>query len=186
MTKLLFQIVSIFIVSATMLLLNTDTYAKVPEWFTKFSKVVVMKSTRNEVEKLFDGYTIVYQKEFPREKNIEYKRNGDLLRVAYSTGKCSEAIGPPKTTQFGDITFSSNGYDVDNDVVISANYEPKKEQKFTTFKVDVSNYHYYKSDDTSNYFYENDELGIFYTLARNKLTNVRFGIPESKQSLSCK
>jgi hypothetical protein len=176
-------IVNVLLMTTTLFIV-LEVQGQVPKWYVNASKIKIFESTRKEVESIFNKFDIKYQRRFRRGETVEYEHRGDKIRVEYSTGKCTGLYEGLETLGIND--FKYDGYDLEDGIVLSVYYQPKKMDVFSKFEVDISKYAYAKSHDTEHYFYANWELGIHFTLVRNKVTDVSFERPKRFAYLRCK
>jgi hypothetical protein len=152
---------------------NTVYASKTPKWWKKINQLTVLESNRTDLEKLFTPFVISYERKFKQHVEIQYDTKEGELFVGYSLGRCTS-----ESTKYDE--------DVEKDTLVMIDFTPKKPVKIKDLKLDLSNFKAIKEYDTENIYYRNLDLGIEYGGSQNKLSNVSFMIPKSKEYLRCK
>ncbi len=172
-------IVILFLMYISFLAVN-PIYGKEPDWLIKLKKLEVFKSTKTEIEKMFDHPEIIETyNSAEKEKNgwgeiIKYKTKDGMLKIEYSTGKCSE-------------TKSILGYDVEKDVAVELTFYPHKPIPFNDLGYDLKKFKYISvSDMWETYIFSNEELGVRIFIVDKRVENISFGFTDKSKKLYCK
>ena len=105
-----------------------NVFVKEPVWFEKLRTLKLFKSTRSEVEALFDNLRIVAAENYDGagdnwNTHVEYETTGGKLEVSYSTGKCSERR-------------SRSGFDAARETLVELDFEPAEKFDLTELNFD--------------------------------------------------
>lgn len=169
-------LIIIFILSTILFAYSTQ-----PKWYSKLRKIKVLKTTREDIEKLFGHPQITYVFQGHFTNLVEYKLKEGQLSIAYSLGKCSEINKP------------GYGYDVAKDVVIDVDLDLEKTVDISKLQIDSSDFDKAEISDIVGVFtYRNESIGEYYTIGeyhkdnKKELRNIQFFPSENQENLACK
>lgn len=148
-------------------------FGKEPEWLKKMKSLTLLSSTRDQVIKIFGQ---------PENDNRSYLENFVLedgrISVQYSTGKCKTTIIDGKEVK--------QGWNVPEWTVVNVYFSPNKRFKPEKLKISFTGFRSYPISDVPNaVVYENDELGVDYSLTKGKIEFITFRPPEKLSYLHC-
>lgn len=168
---------SIFILLTTALFFSYPIFGKEPKWFYQLKKIEILKSTKQDIEKLFPSLTskLSVKHKFKNSEEIHYLLKEESLFVSYSLQKCFSSSAENER-------FS---YNVDKDTLLFLAYHPKKPVKISKLKLDLSSFKSYKETDTENFIYYNDDLGLRYGIADSKINSIEIFPSSSMKNLLC-
>ena len=152
-----------------LLFLNINlTYSQKPQWLQKMEKIIPLKSTQNDVIKLFG---------FPSQSEDNYSprygiKEGKLL-IRYSQGYCQQN--------------PQSAFNVTQYTVIEITFFPKKLLKPNKYGINLKGFKVTPSEDVPKAAaYDNNELGISYFLtSKGTIESVIFFVPDKYQNLQC-
>lgn len=132
----------------------------------KWKQIVLLKSTRAEVEKLM-GISA------DRGYFANYAIEEGTLVIEYSRGRCKPPVGID--------------WNVAADTVINVEYVPfRKQPRFSSLKIDLTRFKKRPPAlHTSEVCYYNDDEGVEYTVNDDYLESVKFYPANRYASLSC-
>ena len=144
-----------------------------PEWYIKFEQIQLMRSTRKDVENLFNHPTYKETSGKGWSQSVYYELEEGTLSVSYSTGRCSEER-------------NRTGYNIDNGIAIRASIFLPESIRATELNLDLSDFEKYKVKDADVWIYTNQELGIQYTGNEQIINGIEL-FPQTKYKyLSCR
>lgn len=155
------------------IIFNFSALGKEPEWFTKFKQIQVLKSTREDVEKMFGFPKVIQVRKGKWSQTIDYEFNGGRFEVSYSTGKCSQ-----ETNQ--------NGYNVNTGVVVKTYLFLFLPVKISELKLKLKGFEKYKSSEYNGLVYTNDEIGVQYSGDKKTISDITFYPSDKQDNLDCK
>ncbi len=159
-------------------ILSISVSAQVPDWYIKLKEVKVFQSSKQDVGRIFEYPNVSY---WSRSKgrpdnswgeSFVYETKNGKLDVFYSTGKCSELTG-------------KRGWDIDEGLVVSIEFEPTKPIKLSKLNLDLSTFKREKSSDTAFWRYWSDQLGVNFGVLQNKVTWFEYSITDEMSKLDC-
>jgi hypothetical protein len=127
-------------------------------------QIVPLKSTRDEVERIFGATTTAYF--------AEYELKQGSLFIEYSSGPC-------KAERKG-------GWNVPRDVVIMVSFTPKHKTRIATLKLDPKKFRKVVDDHVIGVlYYVNDEEGITYQVQSGRVDFVEYHPAKRDEHLYC-
>lgn len=137
--------------------------------YEKLKQIKLLRSEKKDVESLFaytsktegsakDGFLTVY-----------YELGRAKLTVDYSTGRCSKH-------------GTTNGYDVDQNVVIGIDLFFYDEMDLSHIEFDLSDFESYEEPDNNAVIYTNDQLGIKVTGGEGLLHSIEYFPTEKEET----
>jgi hypothetical protein len=142
--------------------------AQEPDWYCQLKKIEPLKSTRDDVDKIFGGGNLDSSDHFP-----SYNTSFGKVTIEYSKGLCKEG---------------ANGWNVPEFTVtrVFVDFNPPLERR--KFRFGTTGFKKSKILDSVNaYSFENDKLGVSYVLKTNgRIEGVDFYPPMIKDALRCK
>jgi len=146
--------------SLLFLILTNQFNVKGQDW----RKIVPLKSTRDEVERILGATTTVYF--------AEYELKEGSLFIEYSSGPCrAERKG---------------GWNVARDVVIMVNFTPKHRTRIADLKLDPKKFRKIVDDHVIGVlYYVNDEEGITYQVQNGRVDFVEYHATKKDEHLYC-
>lgn len=160
-------------------LFSVTTQTGEPVWMSKLRQIEILKSKREDVERIFDSPLIIETVDLSNSgttgwrEYVEYKTKDGDLTVYYSIGRCAEL--PYKL-----------GYDVERGIVVKIEFEPRKRIPIEQLNFDYKTFDWGYTDDVpGSYSGGNNELGVDIYFTNKKLNRIEFEMPSSKDYLSC-
>lgn len=164
-----------FLISLIFLGFNS-TQAKEPEWFLKLQEIKIFQSSQQDVERIFNYPKVIYSSSEQSEQGwgniIKYQTKSGELEVFYSTGRCSESS-------------NKDGWDINEGIIVSIEFEPKKPIKLSMFNLDLTTFVADKESDNPTYNYRSFELGIEFNTLGGKVTSFEYSLTSEMKSLGC-
>lgn len=164
------------IVLLLLFLLSTNVaLSKEPKWLKKIKEIEPLFSSRGDVIKLF-GQPL--NKERASYLNYYDLENG-RMSVLYSTGECI-------SKKEGDAELIDD-WNVPEWTAIEITFTPKKRISLKKLNVNFAGFQSSVVGDVPGaMIYENDELGIDYTVFEGKIEDITFRPPKKYIHLHCK
>lgn len=152
-----------------MLTLSYSIFAQEYEWFRKIKSIIVISSTREDVIKVFGQ-----PKDVTRKYNVSYNLTEGKMDVEYSTGLCG--------------LNKKKGWNVPEFTVTRIFFFPSKPFIPKELGVDLTEFRKYEVSDVPGSFeYENEEIGIDYSVTtKGKIEGIEFYPPSKYDYLYCK
>lgn len=159
----------VYILLPLLFLCVNFTYSQEPEWLQNMKKILPLKSTQNDVIKIFGMPTKAGDPYSP-----EYVLREGRLFVRYSKGFCRQN--------------QKLGWNVEEFTVTEITFNPQKPFKPSKYQISLDGFSVFHQDDVPNAAsYENKELGISYFLtSKGTIDNVKFFPSNKYQNLHCK
>lgn len=163
-----------------MILFITQSHAQEPEWLLKLNKIRTFKSTKTEIEKLFDQPTIIEVNDRSARikngwgKTIKYQTKDGILEVDYSTGNCAESK-------------SLYGYDVEDQVAVGVSFYPNKILYDNQLNYDLNKFEI-KPDkyDPNSHYLSSKELAVHILVSESRVKLIQFTIEDKHKKFACK
>lgn len=156
---------------------KSPSYGKGPDWLLKMKNIKIFESSKEDVLKTFNYPKMTYSSNDNGEEtswgeSVEYETNEGNLAVFYSTGKCSEETG-------------NKGWDINKDIVVSVEFEPKKVIRLSELDLDLRTFTKYKESDNQYYQYQSVPLGINFTMLGKNVTLFEYSLTDKMKELDC-
>lgn len=138
---------------------------KQQKWMQKVSKLNILKTTREEAERILGKPDIRgYEKiDFIRDYNIEYGQ----VTLTYTTKECSSIDGK-----------------ISKDAIEEISFYPDVDISFSKLKIPVKQFKKWSNGDTPGFHYESERYGFTIYVDSNKVHSIHFEIPKRKK-LNC-
>jgi hypothetical protein len=150
---------------------NSTASANDLKWLENLKRIQPLVSTQKDFEKII-GKTENKSVLNGWMYSVSYETKDGRWFVHYSSGKCSES--------------KREGFDVDKGVVLSVYLVLDKLIRFSTLKLNESEFEKTRESDTNNVFYTNYDKGITYTKGGNDVLGSVEIIPSQSQlNLHC-
>ncbi len=142
---------------------------KMPEWYIKLKKIELLKSTENDVVRLY-GEPIN-----PKSRILKtFETDDGDLTIMISTGKCG--------------TEHKNGYNVEAGVIerIRFSVNRKSQMKAKYLGIKLSKFEKSKVSDVPGvFFYNNPDSGVDFYLERGLVSEIGFNPSSEYEELFC-
>ncbi len=130
----------------------------------EWRKIVPLKSTRTEVERLLGSNDKSY--------GIDYELTDGVLSIEYSSGPCRKE--------------RHGGWNVPEGVVISFSFSPRSKQRETDLKLDRKKFRRVIDTHTGGItYYINDKDGITYEIQQGQVDGIEYYPPKRYEHLYC-
>jgi hypothetical protein len=155
---------TIFGLVFTIIVLNAVSYAQGPEWQSRLRQIIPLQSTEKDVERVFG-------KPVNRYADVgEYETKDAEISVTYSSGKCEST--------------AVDSYNVEKGMVVYIEYSLKKEVKFKSLNINLTNF--IKTSPSFNLVeYKNEDSGITFSISNKILTDISIYPAKQFSYLEC-
>ncbi len=132
-------------------------------WQKNIKQIEVLKSTLQDVEKLFG------KSDMKRSQSVSlYLKEGTLI-VAYSSGKC--------------VSRQYEGWNVPEETITRLHFYPVKKRSFSALKIDKTKLK--KMYDESYQIYFNEDEGVTYEVQLGKVYSIEYNPSPKHAHLKC-
>ncbi len=149
-------------------------------WISKMKQLETSKSTRSDVERVFDLSTPILRRNLAETEVdgwtelFEYETRYGDLEVKFSTGGCSSQQ-------------NKAGYDVPAGRLVLAILHPAKRMKIGVLGYDLSRFRIERVNDIDGALeYEHSERGISLSVIKGRVTRIQFDLSKDQLELDCR
>lgn len=171
----------LFTLTILFLFVTISSHGAEPKWYSKYKQIQILKTTKQEFEKLFNYPQITYTSQSHTSLWVEYKIKEGKITAFYSLGKCSE------------VNESKYGYDVNKDVLTSIDIDLQKPVDISKLGLNLQGFDKFEISDLPGVFeYSNPTIGERYITGEyfknssKKLTHIYWFPSESNEKLACR
>ena len=156
----------IFILSTNLLI-----YGQNPDWYIKLNKLEILKSSKNDVGRIFNDFKISKSFIHNGVESAFYESSEGELSVNFSAGGCSFK--------------REDDYNVEKGKVLEAIFFPKEFVKLSKFRIDKNKFEKHLEDDNPTLHYINQNLGIDYGVQKGKVIHIKLFPSANFENLRC-
>lgn len=147
--------------------------AQEPEWFAKLKRIQTLKSSRTEIEKVFEKAKVSKSFQDNEIEFVFYVMPEGKLSVKYSTGQCS-------------ASKTGDNYKAGKGILLDALFIPENKLKLSEFKIDRKLFKKVRAGDDLTMHLVSVKLGMYFVLHReDKVDLVRLYISSDYDYLKC-